>query len=568
MKARKAAFLGLLILLLGLGACSSGSSSFSGGGGSSGTSISILPTSVAAGSPDLPVTITGSNFANAPHNLSWAVWSEGSGNTKLATTFVSSTQLTAVIPAALLSIPVMAQVFVDTGDPMGDVAPAQSKAVSFSVTAPVVSIFPSSETLGPNGTRQFVATFNGNNADVIWSVREGAAGGTITMTGLYTVPASLGTFHVSATLVADPAQSATAPVSVVASGFTETGSMSTPRSGHTATLLTNGKVLIVGGDDARAELFDPATETFAPTGSMSTSRYGATATLLANGKVLIAGGLGPGANELPRLDTAELYDPLSGTFSGTGSMAVPRFLHAATLLNDGKILITGGTTDNAGGGVATANAELYDPTTGVFTTVGSMFSDRAQHTATLLANGEVLIAGGWNGHRADGPEDPPYDPLFGELYEPSSASFTKTGGMSTTRIGHKAIRLTNGKVLELGGIPNPQNTHDRLDPRYAELYDAGAHTFSSPWDLAISRTGYSATLLTTGKMLLAGGEDHDRTVGTAELLDPDSGSLTATGGLVTERKGHTATLLNDGRVLVAGGVDSNGNALATAELYK
>jgi hypothetical protein len=86
--------------------------------------------------------------------------------------------------------------------------------------------------------------------------------------------------------------------------------MSTPRSGHTATLLTNGEVLIVGGNDARAELFDPATETFAPTGSMSISRYGATATLLANGKVLIAGGLGPGANQLPRLDTAELYDPL------------------------------------------------------------------------------------------------------------------------------------------------------------------------------------------------------------------------------------------------------------------
>jgi hypothetical protein len=137
--------------------------------------------------------------------------------------------------------------------------------------------------------------------------------------------------------------------------------MSTPRSGHTATLLTNGKVLIVGGDDARAELFEPATETFAPTGSMSISRYGATATLLANGKVLIAGGLGPGANQLPRLDTAELYDPLSGTFSGTGSMAVPRFLHAATLLNDGKILITGGTTDNAGGGLPQRTQNFMTP---------------------------------------------------------------------------------------------------------------------------------------------------------------------------------------------------------------
>jgi hypothetical protein len=330
----------------------------------------------------------------------------------------------------------------------------------------------------------------------------------------------------------------------------------------------NGKVLVAGGGDATAELFDPASASFTPTGGMSASRYGATATLLANGKVLITGGFGPGASELPRLNTAELYDPVTGSFRETGSMAFPRVLHAATLLKDGWVLVTGGTIDHVGGGTASANAELYNPSSGMFSTVGSMISDRAQHTATLLANGQVMIAGGWNGHRADAADDPPWDPLFAELYDLTSGSFMATGSMSTTRIGHSALRLANGKVLILGGIPNPQNLHQPVDPRYEELYDPATNTFSPVGNLTVSQTGYSATLLTNGKILLAGGEDQDHVVGAAELLDPASGRLTATGGLVTERKAHTATLLLDGRVLVAGGVDSNGNALASAEVYK
>ena len=394
----------------------------------------------------------------------------------------------------------------------------------------------------------------------------------------YTAPTNLGLFsptvRLSAVSVADPGKSGTAFITILAastsdsSNFRPVGNMRTARSGHTATLLMNGKVLVAGGSDETAELFDPATESFAPTGSMSTTRYGATATLLASGKVLIVGGFGPGASELPRLKTAELYDPFTGTFSPTGNMALPRVLHAATLLDDGKVLITGGTIDNVGGGVATATSEVYDPSTGAFTTVGNMITDRAQHSATLLADGQVLVVGGWNGHRADAADDPPWDPLFAELYDPASGSFTATGSMSTTRVGHSAIRLANGKVLILGGIPNPQNLHQPVNPRYAELYDPVAHTFSSVGSLTVTQTGYSATLLTSGKVLLAGGENLGRALGTAELLDLAIGSLTATGGLVTERKGHTATLLLDGRVLVTGGVDSNGDTLASVEVYK
>jgi hypothetical protein len=380
---------------------------------------------------------------------------------------------------------------------------------------------------------------------------------------------------VTATLVADPSKSAAATVTAVASGFTETGNMSIPRSGHTATLLANGKVLIVGGGagpEATAELFDPATATFSLTGSMTTPRIGATATLLANGKVLIAGGFGttPASDGyLPRLISAELYDPQSGKFSATGSMTVGRILHTATLLNDGRLLIAGGTDEDGGGGAATSSTELYDPATGSFALTGNMLSERAQHTATLLPSGKALIIGGWNGHAADSVDDPPWDPLFAELFDPSSGTYKSTGSMSTTRIRHGAIRLADGRVLVLGGVTSLQNIHAQPpDPQYAELYDPAVGTFSSVGEFKLSRTAYTATLLTNGMVLIAGGEQAGIAVTSAELLDPATGTLSATGGLVVERKGHTATRLNDGRVLVTGGVDSNGNALASAELYQ
>jgi hypothetical protein len=378
---------------------------------------------------------------------------------------------------------------------------------------------------------------------------------------------------VSATSVADASKRATATVSVVPSGFTLTGNMSIARAGHTATLLANGKVLIAGGAngelDASAELYDPTDGTFTPTGSMTSPRAGATATLLGNGKVLVAGGLGPGASMLTMLNTAELYDPQSGMFTATGSMSVDRVLPTATLLNDGRVLIAGGVDSHGGGGRAAASAELYDPSNGTFTPTGSMATERANHTATLLASGKVLIVGGWNGHRADGSDDPPWDPLFAELFDPASGTFAETGSMSTTRIGHSAIRLNDGKVIVLGGIPSTQNLHEVLpDPQFAELYDPATGTFSSAGSFALTQTNYTVTLLNTGMILIAGGEQEGIALDLAELLDPATGNLTTTGGLVDKRAGHTATSLKDGRVLVTGGTDANGSALATAELYK
>ena len=361
MKLKDFVVISALILALGLTGC---------GGGSSaqvqpppppppGTpSISsISPTSALAGSSDLLLTVTGNGFVGTIHNKRWPIWSANGTDTILATTFVSNTQLTAVVPAALLSSALTAQVSIQYGDPMGDGPFSKSNSLNFKVTQPVpntVSVSPSSDTLGPRGLRQFAFTIDGGTADATWIVEEGAAGGSINSSGLYTAPQIPGTYHVVATAASDPSKTATAAVSVAASGFRVTGSMGRARSGHVATLLANGKVLIVGGD-ASAELFDPASKTFTPTGNMTTLRYGATATLVANGTVLIAGGFGSGTSELPRLSSAEFYDPGSGTFTATGSMAVGRVLHTATLLNDGRVLIAGGTDANGGGGAATAS---------------------------------------------------------------------------------------------------------------------------------------------------------------------------------------------------------------------
>jgi N-acetylneuraminic acid mutarotase len=181
----------------------------------------------------------------------------------------------------------------------------------------------------------------------------------------------------------------------------------------------------------------------------------------------------------------------------------------------------------------------------------------------------VLIAGGWNGHRADAADDPPWDPLFAELYEPAFHIFDVSSTMSTTRIGHVAVRLANGRVLMLGGVPTLQNIHEQpRDPQYAEIYDPVANSFSALAGLTLSQQGYTATLLANGKVLLVGGENLGTATRIAGLLDVARGTLDVTGELVTARMGHTATLLQDGRVLVTGGTDSNGNVVATAELYK
>jgi len=258
--------------------------------------------------------------------------------------------------------------------------------------------------------------------------------------------------------------------------FSLTGSMTIARDGHTATALLDGRVLLAGGNDlgdhgvASAELYDPETGTFAATGSMTTARGFHTATLLSDGRVLITGG-DPAAWTFsgPYLASAEVYDPATGTFTATGSMSVGRELHAASLLSDGRVLITGGVTYN--GVVSLDSAELYDPTTGTFSLTGPMTDGRVFQTASMLPDGRVLIAGGLVNGRVYA-----NNPAFlatAEIYDPTTGTFTTTGPMSDMRAYPTATLLANGRVLVAAGAVDAGVT----TLASAELYDPVTGTF-------------------------------------------------------------------------------------------
>ncbi len=338
--------------------------------------------------------------------------------------------------------------------------------------------------------------------------------------------------------------------------------MTTQRRSPTMTLLPNGKVLVAGGEAvtgsvalASAELYDPDAHTFTATsGSMTAARVFHTATLLVNGKVLITGGRVSDVGA--ELSSAELYDPVSDSFTPTTSaMSAARAFHAATLLPNGSVLITGGSSANA-----LSSAELYDPASGTFSTTGSMTSPRLSHTATLLTNGMVLVAGGDNTTAYPG-----VDLSSAELYDAASGTFSATAGpLATARQGHTATLLANGKVLIAGGRDAASS------PAYlasAELYDPLNSTFTVTGSMVAARSVHRAMLLPNNTVLVAGGGNGVTVLSSAEIYDPASGSFSSTGGLLTARQVAAAALLANGQVLIAGGNDASDLAISSAELF-
>jgi hypothetical protein len=340
-------------------------------------------------------------------------------------------------------------------------------------------------------------------------------------------------------------------------GFENTGSLVQARAGHKATLLPNGKVLVEGGQDSSgailltSELFDPAGGTWTPTGSLADFRADHTATLLTNGKVLVTGGLvvRPGDSSLR---TAEVYDSAKETWTATGSLTIGRGLHTATVLPDGRVLVAGGYYVNGSYG-SLASTEIYDPASGTWALTGDLITKRHVHTATLLPDGKVLVAGG-NYGSVGGPTL-----SSAELFDVATGAWTDTGSLTTGRQSHTATLLPSGKVLVAGGFNGgPLGS--------AELYDPSSGTWAPTGSLIAARYLHTATLLPSGKVLVTGGEDSTNVVGSAELYDPTSGTWTDTGSLSTSRFLQTATLLSDGKVLIAGGRGGSG-VLASAEIF-
>jgi N-acetylneuraminic acid mutarotase len=348
-----------------------------------------------------------------------------------------------------------------------------------------------------------------------------------------------------------------ASAQTVTPSWTLTGDLNTARYAHTATLLPNGKVLVAGGvgpnscstSNSTAELYDPITGTWSHTGSLNTARISHTATLLQNGQVLVAGGHALAGGYAVFLNSAELYDPATGMWRPTGSFNTIKNGGSATLLPNGKVLIVGSDLNNR------LVAELYDPATGTWSSTGAPSLPWGGHSV-LLPNGKVLAV--WVGSHWDNY----YGELFAELYDPATGQWSATGSVNSMHFADTVTLLRNGKVLVTG------------DGTQSQLYDTTTGTWSITGSLNTSRYNYyTATLQADGRVLVAGGNVNNGFVSQAELYDPTVGTWSSISRVIVPRLSHTGTLLRNGKTLIVGGADAaflNGcdaSILLSAELY-
>jgi hypothetical protein len=446
---------------------------------------------------------------------------------------------------------------------------AASRSITVGVVpAPRITSFTANpESVGPEESATLTAVFENGVGTVDQDV--GPAIGTVTSG----VAVNLGVVSVTTKYVLTvknaAGDNAFATTTIIVSPFRLTGSLVTPRYGHVATLLQDGRVLIVGGlggisgspDDllAIAELYDPASGTFTSTGQMSVARGAVTATLLQDGRVLIAGGRTPDGKQT----SCELYDPVSGTFTPTGSMLVDRGSFTATRLANGKVLVVGSRPHGTYYPLPPPDPvpeEVYDPATGSFSYTGSRNSSWTTlvgHTATLLQSGMVLIAGGYNG------VDLPTITSEAHIYDPASGTFKLISPMTAPRYYNRATLVNDGRVL-ITGAP-------RYDGTTAEIFDPGTESFGVTGGvngMQSLRIADTATRLPNGKVLVTGGTVSG---GAAELYDPVTGSFSVVGRLrAPNRSAYTATLLLNGNVLLVGGYNGTPSSgfVPTAEFYE
>lgn len=309
-----------------------------------------------------------------------------------------------------------------------------------------------------------------------------------------------------------------------------------------AVRLLDGRVLALGDWVPTVDIFDPRTSSWVPTGDTTANRRNHTATLLPDGRVLVTGG-----EDKP--STVELYDPTAGTWKAMASMSVGRIKHTATLLRDGRVLVIGGQDASA---TRHATAEVYDPAKNTWTPAGKMLSTRGAHTATMLPDGRVLVAGGESSSTQKH--------TSAELYEPTTGTWRGTGPMGTLRHDHSATLLKDGRVLVAGGTVR-ENTRGS-----AELYDPTTGTWQGTGNMEEPRRNHTATLLDTGHVLVTGGFHEGVGILTgAELYDPSLARWSRVASLQVDRDHHDAVLLNNGRLLIVGGISNTGQG--TYELY-
>ena len=281
--------------------------------------------------------------------------------------------------------------------------------------------------------------------------------------------------------------------------------------------------------------------TFLQVGRMVDARANHVHLLLADGRVFMAGGRGKGPSfrAVPRLDTAEIFDPASGEWTQVASMSKKRQLATAHLLNDGTIIVIGGEDLRK---EPLRSTEIYDVSAGTWTRGTRLAQERFKHASALLPDGRVLVAGGQNEFSASVAES--------EMYNPVEQTWSEAGAMSEKRLLHTATLLEDGRALFVGGVKGSIGQEGAANTS-ADLFDPGTDTWSSAAAMSVGRAVHTATRLQDGRVLVTGGQGK---IDSAEIYDPAADTWSSVGVMSETRTDHTASLLPDGRVLVTGGL--------------
>ena len=333
----------------------------------------------------------------------------------------------------------------------------------------------------------------------------------------------------------------------------EAPSLSQARWAHTATLLEDGRVLVVGGHQTAsqkldsAEIYDPASGTWSSAGTMSDKRgKWHNATLLSDGRVLVFG-----ETDEP---TAEIYDPATNQWSVVAELSQARTAASSTLLADGRVLVVGGLDATKAGREQLDSAEIFDPNTGEWTEAASTANVNSNHQSILLDDGRVMLVGG----------------MQTEIYDPETDSWSNAGTPDREKSwGYTADLLNDGRILVTGGVflRGGWQGIPSAPIRNAEIYDFDTGTWTRKADMNEPRGDHASAVLKDGKVLVIAGSE-------LEMYDPGADTWTLAGKLMTERDLdsplHTATVLNDGTVLIVGGhekVEERSRGIAAVEIY-
>lgn len=438
-----------------------------------------------------------------------------------------------------------------------------------------VTITPTTTTLLVQAALRFSTTVTGtDNTGVTFSVVEGPAGGTVNPSGEYTAPGTPGTFRVRATSSADPSRFAEAVVTVrdYRGQFERVGDPSGAYDHHTATLLNDGSVLVVGGRgfggvNPQSDRYLPERKVFEPGPALTTGRMNHAAILLADGRLLVTGGwdLGDAQSPFdPAFASTEIYDPATARFEPGPDMTRPRRNHVLTFLATGRVLVTGGIQLRGTGFSATPDAELFDPVSNTFTASSPMATGRWLHTATLLADGRVLVAGGRDNNCTVDCEW--HSLASAEIFDPATESFSPTGSLNFSRFGHSAALLADGRVAVFGGTTT-ESLGETDQVTAVEVFDPASETFSVLGATLMGRSYHALVQLNNGNYLLAGGLNQNGSpTASSEVFDPNSGS--SPGPEMTDWRIRAAAVkLRTGEVLVVGG-NNSGAAVLPVDLFR